>query len=93
MQLGATPTTTKGIVLSTTWKEARNVAESWTVRQLEDELRRYEGELRQAGLREQTVHTYVDRAARFVRWLDGGYVPDLAGTAEKDPPRGNFLRP
>ncbi len=45
--------------------------ERWTVPDLRDELEQYERELRAAGMAESTVHTYVDRAARFVAWLAG----------------------
>jgi hypothetical protein len=32
-------------------------------------------ELRAAHLKESSVRTYVDRAATFLRWLDGEYQP------------------
>ena len=48
-------------------------AVSWTVQDLKAELARFEAEARRAGLKETSVATYVDRAERFVRWLDGDY--------------------
>jgi hypothetical protein len=47
----------------------------WRVAELEAELRRYEAELRRAGLKENSISTYVDRAGRFIRWLAGDYEP------------------
>ena len=47
----------------------------WTVRELNQELRRFERELRAAGLAENSVRTYVDRTAIFLRWLSGDYKP------------------
>lgn len=53
---------------------------------LRDELSQYETALREAGLRPKAVHTYVDSASRFVRWLAGEYtVPAPGGGAR--PPR------
>lgn len=46
---------------------------TWTVAELQDELRRFEAEGRRAGLKEASVQTYVDRASRFVRWLAGDH--------------------
>jgi hypothetical protein len=46
---------------------------SWTLAELYAELARYEAEARRAGLAENSVHTYVDRAERFVRWLAGDF--------------------
>jgi hypothetical protein len=45
------------------------------VEDLRAELRRFENELRAAGLRENSVSTYVDRTDRFLKWLDGDYQP------------------
>lgn len=42
---------------------------------LHRELGRFEAELREAGLSEATIATYVDRSERFVRWLSGDYTP------------------
>jgi hypothetical protein len=47
----------------------------WTLRELRAELQRFEDELRAAGLLPTTIHTYVDRAAVFLRWLAGDYRP------------------
>jgi hypothetical protein len=49
--------------------------EHYTVEDLRAELRRFENELRAAGLRENSVSTYVDRTGRFLKWLDGDYHP------------------
>jgi hypothetical protein len=49
--------------------------DAWTLRALEVELEQFEQELRAAGKEEATVHTYVDRTARFLRWLAGEYDP------------------
>lgn len=48
---------------------------SWTVSQLHDMLDRYEVELRDADLKENTVRTYVDRSRFFVRWLNDDFHP------------------
>jgi hypothetical protein len=48
---------------------------SWAAEELMAELARFEQELIGAGLTPNSVHTYVDRANRFVRWLDGAYMP------------------
>lgn len=47
----------------------------WTAEELERELRRFEAELRRAGLRESSVSTYVGRSSIFVRWLKSDYQP------------------
>jgi hypothetical protein len=47
----------------------------YSVDELRDELRRFERELRAAGLKETSVTTYVDRTGRFLKWLDGDYQP------------------
>lgn len=49
--------------------------EAWTIEELFDELRRFEAELRGAGLEENTVRTYVGCSTYFVRWRDGDYEP------------------
>jgi hypothetical protein len=49
--------------------------QTWTRRELEDELDRFQGELEAAGLRPTSVQTYVERSRIFVRWLAGEYVP------------------
>ena len=43
--------------------------------ELREQLRRFERELRAAGLKESSVTTYVDRTGRFLKWLDGDYQP------------------
>jgi hypothetical protein len=45
----------------------------WSIEELEQELVRFEQAARAAGLKENSVHTYVDRLARFVRWLAGDF--------------------
>ncbi len=45
----------------------------WSIDELQQELRRFEREARAAGLKESSVHTYVDRSERFVRWLAGEF--------------------
>lgn len=47
----------------------------YTVDELHEELRRFERELRAAGLKENSVTTYVDRTSRFLKWLNGDYQP------------------
>ncbi len=47
----------------------------WTLRELYAELGRFEEELVEAELRENTVRTYVDRTTFFLRWLEGDYEP------------------
>jgi hypothetical protein len=48
---------------------------SWTAEELKSELRNFEKALREAGFKEGTLHNYVDRANRYVRWLSGEYRP------------------
>jgi hypothetical protein len=48
---------------------------SWTLEALEEDLIRFEEDLRVAGLKPHTVETYVGRADTFVRWLAGRYKP------------------
>ncbi len=50
-------------------------AKAWTSEELDHELKRFEDELKAAGLRPNSVHTYVDRTERFIRWLRGEYRP------------------
>ena len=45
----------------------------WSIEELEQELIRFELAARAVGLKENSVHTYVDRSARFVRWLAGDF--------------------
>lgn len=49
--------------------------DSWTYEQLRAELDDFERALRRAGLRDSSIHTYVDRTERFLRWLVGDYEP------------------
>lgn len=51
------------------------MAESWTVDELREARVRYERELVAAGKADNMVTTYVDRARRFIAWLDGPYTP------------------
>lgn len=48
---------------------------TWTTNELHHDLGRFEQELVQAGLSQAAIKTYVDRAERFSRWLDGSYRP------------------
>jgi hypothetical protein len=48
----------------------------WNTGELKVELARFESELQSAGLKESSVYTYIDRAERFIRWLDGEYRPN-----------------
>ena len=54
---------------------ARPMTDSWTMRELRQVLGDFEDDLRAAGLSENTVTTYVDRADRFLRYLSGDYRP------------------
>lgn len=45
----------------------------WSIKDLKEELERFEREARAAGLAVNTVRTYVDRSRLFVRWLDNDY--------------------
>lgn len=49
------------------------MADSWTLQDLHEELKRFEQAARRAGLKEPSVRTYVDRSRIFVRWLAGDY--------------------
>ena len=44
-------------------------AYGWTHQELLRKLREFEQELRDAGLKESTVRTYVDRSETFLKWL------------------------
>lgn len=48
---------------------------SWTLAELYEELRNFEHELSRAGLKPNSVRTYVDRTDIFLRWLTGEYQP------------------
>ena len=47
----------------------------WGVSELHEALGAFEAELKEAGLAQNTIRTYVDRSRNFVRWLDGDYEP------------------
>jgi hypothetical protein len=47
----------------------------YSVDELRAEVRRFEYELRVAGLKQTSITTYVDRTGRFLKWLDGDYQP------------------
>jgi len=49
--------------------------ERYPLSDLREELRRFERELRAAGLKENSVNTYVERTGRFLKWLEGDYQP------------------
>lgn len=51
----------------------------WTADRLHELLGQFEAELRDAGLAETSVRTYVDRSTYFVRWLTGDYEPGQRG--------------
>lgn len=55
--------------------ESRAEPTRWSADELERELRRFEVELRRAGLKESSVATYVGRSSFFIRWLRGDYEP------------------
>jgi Flp pilus assembly protein TadB len=48
---------------------------AWTGPELDSALRRFERELRDAGIEEPAVRTYVTRSESFVRWLEGDWRP------------------
>jgi len=80
-QSGAWPDV-ETLLLRLGWNGAPAVQESvrpspgsWSADELHRELGRFEDELKAAGLAASSVHTYVDRSARFLRWLQGGYTP------------------
>jgi hypothetical protein len=56
-------------------KKHKDPITSWTLRELWDALAAFEEELKQAGLADNTVETYVGRSATFLRWLAGEYRP------------------
>jgi hypothetical protein len=49
--------------------------DQWTLEDLWTDLEEFERELNVAGLRKSSIHTYVDRTSRFLRWLAGDYQP------------------
>lgn len=48
---------------------------AWTTEALFEGLLRFEQALREAGLKDSSVATYVQRSHTFVRWLAGEYAP------------------
>jgi hypothetical protein len=69
------------------------VATSWDVEELKAEIDRYRAALVAAGKVPNTVQTYVDRADRFVRWLNGEYDPaEERSAARKRLDAGTRLR-
>jgi hypothetical protein len=48
---------------------------SWTMKEMIAELDRYEKAMQDANMTPETIQSYVDRAHRFVGWLDGDYKP------------------
>jgi hypothetical protein len=70
------------------------MTDSWTMRELRQALGDFEDDLRAAGLSENTVTTYVDRADRFLRYLSGDYRPGRQArvlVAPIPPPAGVVL--
>lgn len=57
--------------------------------ELRGELDRFKVELRAAGLRESTVHSYLVGSRLFVRWLDDDYVP---ARSQQTRPAGGAMR-
>jgi hypothetical protein len=51
----------------------------WTAEKLHELLGQFESELRDGGLAENSVRTYVDRSTYFVRWLANDYRPGERG--------------
>jgi len=47
----------------------------YSIEELREDLRRFERELRAAGLKKASANTCVDRTGRFLKWLDGDYQP------------------
>lgn len=47
----------------------------YSIGELRTELERFKAELQAAGLRPNSVWTYVNRSEYFVRWLAGEYKP------------------
>jgi hypothetical protein len=50
---------------------------AWTMQELIAELDRYEEAMQEANMTPETIQSYIDRAHRFVGWLDGDYKPRL----------------
>lgn len=51
------------------------MTKTWTMRQLQQEIRGYSAALKARGLRENTIDTATRQASQFLRWLDGNYEP------------------
>jgi hypothetical protein len=51
------------------------MTDTWTMPELITGLREFESDLRRAGKSDNTVHTYVDRTERFLRYLTREYRP------------------
>ena len=51
----------------------------YTTMDLRRELAKFEQELIANDYADASVHTYVDRAGRFVSWLDGDFKPTKQG--------------
>lgn len=47
----------------------------WTIDELRRELQLFEQELEGADLAPNSIRTYVDRSAIFLRWLTDDYAP------------------
>jgi hypothetical protein len=66
---------------------ANGGVERWSADELLGELREFEAALRDGGLAENTVQTYVGRSEIFVRWLSGGYLPRGPNEAQGRAPK------
>jgi hypothetical protein len=51
--------------------------QAWTMDELLAELEKYERAMQDANMTPETIQSYIDRAHRFVGWLDGDYKPHL----------------
>jgi hypothetical protein len=65
--------------------ENRMKDQSWTINELSKALDKYEQELRDNGLRRNTINTYVQHPERFIRWLADGYSPTGPRSQNRDP--------
>lgn len=61
----------------------------YSVSELREQLLRFERELREAGLANNSVKTYVDRTGRFLRWLEGDYQPRDSNLRRRAPGPSN----
>lgn len=48
----------------------------WTVEELYADLEKFREELIAVGKEANTIQTYIDRAERYIRWLEGKYHPN-----------------